>query len=200
VPISYQETDTTSVCGRGTYCSGLSLNSGTGTNHAELQATFGAAPGSASFTLGLAASQTTVIGWHFELAITHGENWLGGTWTVRLNINTANSNVTWTNVDICRVSSGCVNQASIGSTSGLGISLGSTGVKTATVTGSAQTPSANDKVIILLGFTNAAASAQNTVIVDDQLIDSPFSFAMDDDALATLPPPQNLALSFYPRG
>jgi hypothetical protein len=180
MPISYQQTDTTAVCARAVYCSALSLASGTGTQHAELQAVFGGTAGSGSFTLGLAASQTTVIGWAFEIPITNGETWLGGTWTVRLRINTANSNITWTNIDICRVSSGCVSQASIGSASSLGISLGSTGVKTATVSGSAQTPSAGDKVWILLGFTNAVASTQTAGIVDDQLIDSPFVFATDE--------------------
>lgn len=198
--VSYQETDTTSVCTYAVYCSGLSLNTGAGTNHANLQANFNGTAGSGSFTSTMLASGTRLVAWMFELAISNGENWLAGTWTVRLHINTANANVTWTDCFICRVDSGCTNQATIGSVSSLGISLGSTGVKTATVTGAAQTPNANDKVVVLLAFTNSAASLQSTGIIDDQLIDSPFSFAFDADDLVTLRPPQNLALAFYPRG
>src|SRR5438309_5675605 len=199
MPVNYQQTDGNTACAFAAFCSSLALLSGTGSLHANLQAIFGGTAGSGNFTLGLAASQTTVIGWAFEIPITNGENWLGGTWTIRLNINTANANVTWTNVDICRVSSGCVSQATIGSASGLGISLGSTGVKTTTVTGSAETPSANDKVWILLGFTNSAASAQNTGIIDDQLIGSPFMFAIPDEEDLVLPTmtPQ---LTFYASG
>ena len=106
--ISYQQNDTTSVCTFAVYCSGLSLNTGAGTNHANLQARYGGTAGSGNFTLTMLASGTRLVGWSWELPIINGESWLGGTWTVRLNVATANSNVTWTDCFICRVSSGII--------------------------------------------------------------------------------------------
>lgn len=100
--------------------------------------------------------------------------WSAGTWTVRLNVTTANMNLTWTDVYICRTSSGCFNSATIGSATGLAKSLGSTGVLSQAVTGAAQTPSAGDKVMIAFVFSNAAMSTQTFNYTPNQLIDSPF--------------------------
>lgn len=98
-----------------------------------------------------------------------------GTWTVRLNITTANMNLSIIAIDICRVNSSCVNQESIGSATGLSISLGSTGVKSQNVTGSAVTLAAGDKVVIVFHVANGSMSGQEFGWIPNQNIDSPFS-------------------------
>jgi hypothetical protein len=172
--VRYQQTDATSVCTYAVYCSGLSLNTGAGTNHANLQTIFGGTSGTGNFTMTMLASGTRLVSWMYELPITNNETWLTGIWTVRLNVITANSNVTWTDCFICRVDSSCTSQATIASASSLGIALSTTGVKSTTMTGTAQTPNAGDKVIVVLAFTNSVASLQSVGIIDDQFIDSPF--------------------------
>lgn len=85
-------------------------------------------------------------------------------------------NLTITEIHICRVDSSCVNQATLGSATGLSISLGSTGVKSQNVTqGSSASPSVGDLVLIVFVGSNGAMSDQNINISPDQNIDSPFT-------------------------
>jgi len=88
-------------------------------------------------------------------------------------------NITWNSVYICRVNSGCANQATIGSSTSLGISLATTGVKSTTVSGAAQSPGAGDLVMIVFGFTNSAHGSQSFLYDVDQNNDSPFTVAAE---------------------
>ena len=149
---TYQVDDTVTVCAVNVYCSGRSL---TGKTPVIVEAEVGGAGTSTTSSPTIAAGETNVVAVNIELVVPAGATWGSGTWTIKINITTANSSVTWTEVYVCRVSSGCVSQASIGSATGLGISLGTTGVKSANVAGAAQTPAAGDKVIVVLVFTGA---------------------------------------------
>jgi hypothetical protein len=82
-------------------------------------------------------------------------------------------NLTLSSVFICRVNSADVNQATIGSATGLGISLGTTGVKTVNVTGTAQTPNVGDYINIVMVYTNGAMTSQSFQFQPTQLIDTP---------------------------
>src|SRR5262245_65381674 len=104
--------------------------------------------------------------------------WDAGTWTVRLNVTTANASIQWTDTYICKVNSTCTNSSAttIGSLTGQTTSLGTTGVKTHSVTGSAVTPSAGDKVVVMICHTNVSANMNQTFAwTPNQLVDSPFS-------------------------
>jgi hypothetical protein len=130
------------------------------------------------------AAVTNRIAVSFELTAASGStalgtlyNWLAGTWVVRLNVTTANANITWTECYICQVNSGCASVATIGSVTGQSISLGTTGVKSMNVTGSAISPASTDGVEIILAMTNGGTMTQSFGFTPNQLIDSPFTAA-----------------------
>ena len=169
------QTDTAVTSALAAMCSGLVL--GTGTNQAK-KATEAATAGITAIQVSLPSSSTRVIAVGFELAVGTGEFWGPGTWTVLLNVTTAQSgtSITWTDVFICRVNSSGVSQATIASKTALAIALSTTGVKTATVTGGlAQVPNAGDKVYAVLAFTNSSSSQARTFsFTPNQTISGPF--------------------------
>ena len=159
-------------------CSGLAASGDLTTADARACVNGGTA-GTGNNIINLFSSETNVVEKAFICDVGSGVSWDSGTWTIRLNITASNMNITWTHVYVCRIDSNCVNQATIGSNTAVGISLGTTGVKSTTVSGNAQTPSAGDKVLIVLAFTNGAMSVQAATSVPDQNIDSPFSVVVD---------------------
>lgn len=171
MPIIFTQTDNTMVCAAATFCSGASLN----TDRDYLrQATQGGTAGSTAVTVTVNASAADLIcGW-YECIVPDGSTWAAGDWVVRLNVTTAQTTVSWDATYICRVNSGCTSQATIGSLTGQAISLSPTGVKSMTVTGSAQTPGAGDKVIIVLLFDNSNSCTRNVGLTPSENIDSPF--------------------------
>ena len=123
--LNFQQTDTNGSLTNQAYCS---VGGGfTGNKIASV----GGTVGSVDVVLSLSSSQTG-LAITFDLTVGSNVSWAAGTWTVRFNITTANMNLTCTSIYICRISSGNVNQATIGSATGLSISLGTTGVKTQT--------------------------------------------------------------------
>ena len=167
---NYQQEDTVAVCGTVAVCSGktladtpigrLCVEGGTaGVGTPQVQSTAGE------------LDRAAVM---FEMQPANGGTWGAGDYVIRLNIVTANSNATWIAAFVCRLNSACVNQETIGSLTGQSISLGSTGVKTMTVSGSAVTPADNDKVYIVL-VVDFAADHGNVAFnfTPDQLIDTP---------------------------
>lgn len=115
----------------------------------------------------------------FKCVVDSGVSWDAGTWTVRMNVTTANMNLEIDRLWICRIDSSGNSQAQIGDSDTLSspISLASTGVKSQTVSGSAQSPSAGDVVWVLVRVNNGAMSTQSFTFTPDQLIDSPFNVA-----------------------
>jgi len=136
------------------YCSGLTVDSGPIARKAVTGGTADTAE-----TVTIAASATNLIEYGYEIDPTATTVWAGGTWTINLNVTTAAATgTTWSEVYICRLNSSNVNQATIGSNTSVGVSVTSTGNKSTTVTGSAQTPNPGDKVYIVLAFTNSKTS------------------------------------------
>lgn len=171
MPINFTQTDTDNNIGN-TFCSGRSVSSSLGK-----LATDGGTAGTGTGAIQVDASLTTVVSFNFKCTVNSGVSWNAGTWTWRLNITTANMNLTLGEVYLCRVNSSDVNQATIGSATGLGISLSSTGVKSGTISGSSQSPSAGDYVSVVLVFTNTAMTGQQADCTLNQNIDSPFTAA-----------------------
>lgn len=171
MPINFQQTDTSASTSDQPNCSGASLVSG-GFSLSECSAAGAAGSNTISGTLPSSATQSYPA---FRCVVAGGVTWAAGTWTVRFNVQTANMNLTVTEVYVCRADSSNVNQATIGSATGLSISLGTTGVKTQAVTGASQTPAANDAVFIVLVIVNAAMTSQTIILTPNQLIDSPFT-------------------------
>lgn len=160
----------------GVGCSGRSLtanlvNGSAGDNACQVDGVAGSGSASASAQ----ASDTNIIYASWAGAVDAGVSWSSGTWTVRWNVTTSNMNFTTTEVFICRMNSSGVSQQTIGSSTGLGISHATTGVKSATISGAAATPSPGDFILVLLVGTNAAMSVQNPGVINGQNIDSPFT-------------------------
>jgi hypothetical protein len=180
--ISYTQTDDTGsfgcIASELLGCSGLSGASDL--QSTDLRAcTVGGTPGVGASFINIGSSQTNVVEKAFACDVASGVSWDAGTWTIRLNITASNMNLTWSQVYVCRINSTCVNQETIGSNTAVNISLSTTGVKSTTVSGSAVTPSAGDKVLIVLAFTNGAMSSQSAQYTPDQDIDSPFTASSD---------------------
>src|SRR5262245_22125352 len=139
---TYAQTATVAPAGSAVACSGGVLI-GSGQEQDCLCSIGGTAAGSAVTVGGSAfdagAGQAGVM---YEIQPGSSAAWNSGNWTVRLNVTTANANITWTDTYICRLNSSNVSQATIGSLTGQSTSLGTTGVKTHTVSGSSQTPAA----------------------------------------------------------
>lgn len=174
--IIYTQTDTNgSACNTLSEliaCSGLS-----GGTTLSKQATVGGTAGVTEWSDTINASSTLIEVFGIEITPDSGVSWDAGTWTVRWNVTTSNMSCTVVAVYVCRVNSSCVNQETIGSATGLSISQGSTGVKSQTVSGSAVTPSAGDKVLVVMAVQNTAMTNQTLGWTPDQNIDSPFTAA-----------------------
>ena len=172
--ISYQETDTAASMVGANWCY---AGTGVGAPDLESLAAVGGTAGSTPVTTSTAASAADEKIAVFELIPAADVSWDAGTWVVPLRVTTANMNITVVTVMICRANSAGTNQATIGSSTGLSTSLGSTGVKTFNVTGSAQTPGVGDRVKIIIGVSNGAMSAQACGLTPSELIDTPFTIS-----------------------
>lgn len=170
--INYTQTDTAPSGSLGSFCSSRS-----GDDASIRTATNGGTAGTSALNVSSSSSASNTISFTVKVTIDSGTSWASGTWTWRLNVTTANMNITLNEVYICRVDSSDVSQATIGSATALGISCGATGVKSGTISGSAQTPNTGDYVRILFCFSSSAMSVQLTGITPNQNIDSPFTIS-----------------------
>ena len=136
------------------------------------QAEVGGTPGVNEFTVTINRADIQA-GVMFESPAVGKTIWEAGTYTVRLNVTTAVANLLLTEVHVCRVNSSCVSQATVGSTTGLTISMGSLGVKSVEVTGAEQSAADTDKIYIVLIFANSAHADAIFGFTPDQNIDTP---------------------------
>lgn len=154
-------------------CSGASLN----TTSTSCVCTVGGTAGVTAESQTMDGSAANLAAVWYELTIPADTTWAAGNWTIRLNCTTASAQCLWDAVFICRVNSSYVNQATIGSATGLAIALNTTGVKETVISGSAQTPSVGDKVIVVLLFDNTNSMTRTFGWTPDQIIVSPFTAA-----------------------
>ncbi len=172
--INYQQTDVVNACQGQTECSGATTTSGAS---GSFDCANGGTVGSTTASIVTAGSATNVEKISHSIATVGSVTWASGNWVVRFNVTTANSNITWTQTWICRFNSSCVNQATIGSLTGQSVSMGTTGVKSMTISGSAQTPAAGDQIVLAYKFSNGMSTSQTFNYLNNQLIDSPFTAA-----------------------
>lgn len=171
--IDYQQTQTSDSVDSGSHCSGR-----TDSFQWSKVCEDGGTPGTLELSTALSAGQTLNIKGRFAITPAPSVSWDAGTWTVRVNVTTANMNVTIEEVHICRLNSSEVNQAKIGSATGLAINCGTVGVKSINVTGVAQTPVAGDIVLVQIVCTNAQSmSLQSIGVTPSEIISSPFTAA-----------------------
>ncbi len=166
---SYVQNDTAQVCALNNYCS----TSG-GTIEAGRQAEQGVSAGSSEVTFTASAGQTDDNEFSFEVIIAEDSTSDADTASIPINFTTGAMTATLESIFICRVSSGCVNQETIGSSTGIGFATND-GLTTQNVTCSAVTFASGDKVIITLGFSETGGHSDQTVgITPDQTMSLPF--------------------------
>lgn len=117
----------------------------------------------------------------FEWLPGSGVTGSSGTWVLPINITTANMNLNVSGTFfVSRYNSSCVSQETLSTgTGGVDQSLGTTGVKTLTVTGmgAPSSLSATDKIMVYAQINNTAMSNQAFSFTPNQNIDSPFTAA-----------------------
>lgn len=191
--IDYQQTDTVAPNGEQQECSATAV---VATAISRL-CSVGGTPGSAAAQIGGAAWDAGVSGSFimFEFTPAAGVTWDAGDFVVRLNVTGAIANAQWTATYVCRLNSSGTNQATIGSLTGQTTSVATTGVKTHTVSGAAQTPGVGDKVYIVLVLTAITGNNKIMQFTPDQLITSPFTAPAEDVTLDKWMQPQQRPVS-----
>jgi hypothetical protein len=168
--VAFQQTDTADSAPRAAYCSGLSVN----TDSTGRQASYQGTPGTGTYGVQLPANAKNLDAYWNQILIPAGVSWNAGTWTINIDVKQGATGVSLSSAYLCRVSSSNVNEAMIGSATGLNIDMSTTGVKTFTIAGSAQTPAAGDFVELVVGLSNSTSTTENLYWLPNQLIGSPF--------------------------
>jgi len=172
-PLSFQQTNTTTdpLLTSSANC----VSRTQGGSVLQKIATVGGSAGSTEFSTNLGGNfSTDVYHYQLKLEIPTGTTWNAGTWTWRIDMAGV-SFVRLQKIDICRVNSSGVSQSTIATVS-TDLTATTRQVLSGTVSGSAQTPSAGDFVVITFSFTNTSNSSGRTLFIyPTQIIDSPFT-------------------------
>lgn len=162
----FSQTDVAANCGAIVACSGATLISQP--RHKECREG-GSAGGAQTITI---PSGTTRGALMYQLENIRQANWQAGDWVLRINVTTANADVTWEEAYICRINS-CVSAATVGSDVAISQLLNTTGVKTVTISGSAQSSEGDDAYLVFV-FSSAATMGNSSFgVTHDQDIDTP---------------------------
>ena len=170
-PLSFQQTDTTtspSLTSSSLCVTGRTYNTGI-----QKDATINGTAGSGLNTFGLSNFQTNQVHYQIKVIIPSGTTWNAGTWTVRLDAE-LDGFTDIKNIDICRVNSSGVSQATIGTLSMTEAGGAGRTVYTHSISGSSQSPSAGDYVVITYSFSYRAFSGSSNRIYPSQIINSPY--------------------------
>lgn len=155
--IDLQQTDNNGSFGADVMCSGATI--GETTPQCKSAPKSGSA-GSVEVNFGINKAGTEA-GIMFQSDGIGETSWDAGTYTVRVNVTTAQANLEFAEVYVCRANSSGINQATVGSLTGLTEAL-SAGTHTFNVTGSSQTAGATDVVYIVLVIFNTQPHADQT--------------------------------------
>lgn len=168
MPITYTQTDTAADCGAQAACSGGTL----GTQTASTTCTEGGTGGSTEQTIEIGAGSTSICHFTQTTGGVGSATWESGTYTCGLNITTGHSDLSITNIYICRLDSSCNNLATVGSQS---VSQTLTaGTYTFDVTGSEQSANDTDDLYVVYEFTNGHSHSTRTAgITPNQDIATP---------------------------
>jgi len=143
------------------------------TGNANRLMAVGGTAGSTEISLNIGTSQGAK-NLDFQDALGTTATWSSGSWTFRVNCTVAEMSSTWDSVQVNRYNSSCALQENLLSVGLLGISLGTTGTKSTTQTGTTGTPAAGD--ILIVRYTFSSTSHTATVgITPSENIDSPFT-------------------------
>lgn len=119
---------------------------------------------------------STVTAYADELRISDTDSLDAGTLTHRLNVSTAQGNLTLEEIYVCRVDSGGTSQETLGSVTGLATDISAGGVFPTNITLSAASAhNAGDRAYIVIVVANSHDHTSRTLeVLPDQNIDTPF--------------------------
>lgn len=190
MPIDFRQTDTNSSFAVAKYCASQTPVNTQTSNKSMVEG------GTAGVTA-VSITQDVVVNGINTIAFSTPANspgltsWASGDWTVRWEITTANMSVEMPEVAICRLSSAGANLASVGVLVPTAVSFGTVGVKTLTVTGSAQTASSTDRINVGLNVRNTNSMAtQVWGFTPSQLISSPLNLPVAARPIRLMPTTQ----------
>lgn len=140
-----------------------------------VEAVDGGTAGTTALAVGIPAN-STVTAFATELRIADSDSLDSGTLTHRLNVSTAQGDLTLEEIYVCRVASGGTSQETLGSVTGLGTDISVGGVFSTNVTLSAASAhNAGDRVYIVVVVANAHLHSSRTLeVLPNQNIDTPF--------------------------
>ena len=169
----YIQKNTAIDCSLAAFCSGLNA----ATTEQETEIEEGAIPGVTEQTIAVGIADAKQRAYYMQPTPAPGTDfiWNSGDWVVRINVTTSNMDTDWEDTFICRVNAGCTSQAEIGKLEDQGIDLSSTGVHSMTISGAAQTPSAGDSFVVVLGFSTSAHAGSGCGITPDRTIETPLT-------------------------
>lgn len=169
--VIYVQTDSLAACGVIGACSGR-----TPAGDADaIEATDGGTAGTTELAVNINPLATEAC-FMAEIPVQDTDSLDAGTLTMRINITTAQASLTWEEVYVCRIDSGCTSQETLGSVTGMGVDVAAGGVFSQNVTLSAASAhNAGDKVYIIVVVANAHEhTTRSLAITPDQNIDTPF--------------------------
>lgn len=145
------------ACNVAAACSGRSLSAGT---NGSVHAATDAVPDIGLINCSLPISTSNVILWSIACVVPSGVNQIDAQ-TIAVNWRQASQSggtPTLNEIHLCRLNSGCTNQNSLGSVTGLSTALGSTGLLTQNLSvASAQTVTPGDVLLFVFVCTNASS-------------------------------------------
>lgn len=165
--LSFVQADTAATFGAVQSCSNVGLATVTKARMAVQAGT----PGVTSSIVTLAGS-ANVSGVMFQL---HPgvASWQAGTWVVPLNVGTANANVTYRRLFVCRRTAADVAVATVVNSGVVQVVLNPAGIYTGTVTGVASSGAIDDVAYIVCTVLNGAGTAQSFQFTPNQTILTP---------------------------
>lgn len=167
--ITFQQTDAASACAPMSACAPAKTIV---TPIVDVAMAPGGTPGTTAETFDIAASASEYKTF-FQSDDVGQTDWPAGNWTVNLNISSAQNNMAWTGVWICRVDTTCGTIASVGSeTASVDVSAG--GIFSKTVTGAATTGATTDAVYVVCQFANSHTMTARTIgVTPSETVASP---------------------------
>lgn len=117
----------------------------------------------------------SVCFWVTSDEIGQDTSWPSGTWTVRLNVTTADTQ-SIINAKICRVTTTCATVLGVVGNDSTVTSLSTTGTKTWSISGASQSANTTDKFVVVFDCQEDQAHGNSTVgVTPDQNIDTPLT-------------------------
>ena len=177
MPINFQQTDSTVFLDAiSTYATGLvNTNSTNALSSALVGGTAGTVGAVAQVSSGGTSALSSEAAIWYRIVPGAGTSWAAGDWSVPIRVDVANANIQLEATHILHISSANTQTTQLGTTATT-VALGTTGVKTRTITCIAGTPAgSSDAVVIIQEFDSLAIMvAQSATIIRDQVIVSPF--------------------------